>query len=447
MLAIPPRILPSGTVFFIVNALMPTANCQTLSSTSLRRSTSSSSTSSPSSSSSAADKTAANTTTIPALIGSAPQLKRHLVIHTHHDASTWPSHLESTSALYKQLGQRWAKLPQLSKLGFGMSDLGSRKGKGAMDQVGRWDRTTNRFEEPKASAPEEVYSATLYPDFIEVPKISLSSIETFENLFLSLDPVATETAVSATPAPSRRDIYVCTHGTRDCRCGDIGEPLYQKLVERAQRRDLDLDRVRIIGGHKWAGNALVYRQDGECDWLGLLRETDADEVLDYALRKSPITPWWTRWRGRLGIDPDEAKSMYEDATAPGASAETRKKRKETVRDALGDPVQLSFVSWDGVDQYNVTAYEGESVMEAAKRNDLPAILATCGGFCECATCHVHVDVAPEQVGWSEMTDEEDEQLDFAMGRKHDSRLGCQLRVTKALGEWAQSGGRIALPRY
>lgn len=47
----------------------------------------------------------------------------------------------------------------------------------------------------------------------------------------------------------------------------------------------------------------------------------------------------------------------------------------------------------------------------------------------------------------DLTDEEEEQLDFAMGRKDDSRLACQVPVTKALGEWVKSGGVIGLPRY
>jgi ferredoxin len=103
------------------------------------------------------------------------------------------------------------------------------------------------------------------------------------------------------------------------------------------------------------------------------------------------------------------------------------------------------------------------------RNDLDSIVATCGGFCECATCHVHLSAIPYPVSppttaltggrtlikppadlvpvLPEMTDEEEEQLEFAMGRKTTSRLSCQLPVTKELGEWCKKGGFIGLPQY
>lgn len=54
---------------------------------------------------------------------------------------------------------------------------------------------------------------------------------------------------------------------------------------------------------------------------------------------------------------------------------------------------------------------------------------------------------PVEAPLPEMTDEEDEQLEFAMGARDDSRLACQLPVSKELGEWVKEGGRIQLPRY
>ena len=39
----------------------------------------------------------------------------------------------------------------------------------------------------------------------------------------------------------------------------------------------------------------------------------------------------------------------------------------------------------------VDAVDGESLMEAARREDLPGIDAECGGSFACATCHVYLD--------------------------------------------------------
>lgn len=114
------------------------------------------------------------------------------------------------------------------------------------------------------------YSGFLYPDFIPIPALSKSSLEAFEAFYLALPPAAPPSTVSPATTPPRTHIYVCTHGLRDCRCGDIGEPLYQDLVSAARRRkvgeEVEIRRISHIGGHVWAANALVYREGGSSDW-------------------------------------------------------------------------------------------------------------------------------------------------------------------------------------
>ena len=74
----------------------------------------------------------------------------------------------------------------------------------------------------------------------------------------------------------------------------------------------------------------------------------------------------------------------------------------------------------------------DSVMEGAIKNGVEGIVAECGGACMCATCHVYVDPA-----WLDkllpMEDDENAMLEStASERKSNSRLSCQLRVTKTL---------------
>jgi len=93
-------------------------------------------------------------------------------------------------------------------------------------------------------------------------------------------------------------------------------------------------------------------------------------------------------------------------------------------------VKITFIQPDG-SQLVVDAEPGMTVMEAAKKHEVPGIEAECGGACACATCHVHVDEA-----WREKTggpsEMEEDMLDFAFDVREGSRLSCQIKVTDAL---------------
>ncbi|GAA5977944.1 hypothetical protein JCM11641_004340 [Rhodosporidiobolus odoratus] len=404
---------------------------------------------------------------IPAVIGTAPQMQRHLLVHTPQSADSWPSHLDSASSLYRQLGNLWSTNPDLQHIGFNFTDAGAGKAQ-------PWDKNRTKFEKPDEAGEPEVYSATLYPDFLPIEALSTSSLPSLQKTLASLPPVSAPPSPSSSSNPPRTHIFICTHTSRDCRCGDLGEPLYQALVKEAERRKVGgelngklseggvrIARVAHVGGHKWAGNALVYKDGGAGDWYGLLRASDAPQLLDYALSASP-SPWYARWRGRLGMSSEAVQAEY---LAQSGSAEA-KGRKEERRNELGEVVELRFVTYEGEERV-VKGYEGETLMETGLRHDLPSILAICGGHCECATCHVHLPPlrpsppsssiapsssrqptpVPQDAPIPEMTDEEDEQLEFAIGADDASRLACQIPVTRELGEWCAKGGRIKLPRY
>ncbi len=79
----------------------------------------------------------------------------------------------------------------------------------------------------------------------------------------------------------------------------------------------------------------------------------------------------------------------------------------------------------------VSAPDGLSVMEAARQNQVPGIVAECGGVCACATCHVYVDEA-----WLARLDPpgpvEEALLEFLSDGRPNSRLSCQIVLTAAL---------------
>jgi 2Fe-2S ferredoxin len=92
--------------------------------------------------------------------------------------------------------------------------------------------------------------------------------------------------------------------------------------------------------------------------------------------------------------------------------------------------KITFIQPDGSTS-EVEAIPGNSVMETAIDNDIPGIIAECGGACSCATCHVYVS--------SEWLDRlprpeplEDGMLDCVLERHDNSRLSCQIRIDEDL---------------
>jgi 2Fe-2S ferredoxin len=89
---------------------------------------------------------------------------------------------------------------------------------------------------------------------------------------------------------------------------------------------------------------------------------------------------------------------------------------------------------------HVDGKAGDSLMETAFHRNLPGIEGQCGGFCNCATCHVYIDEA-----WVDrLPAAEEEELELLDGtvapRRPTSRLSCQIRLSEAL-----DGLRVAMP--
>ena len=92
--------------------------------------------------------------------------------------------------------------------------------------------------------------------------------------------------------------------------------------------------------------------------------------------------------------------------------------------------KITFIEHTG-QEHVVDSEIGQSVMQAAINNAVPAIVADCGGNCSCATCHVYVDagwvkcVTPPSQGETDM-------LECALHIQETSRLSCQIAVTAEL---------------
>jgi 2Fe-2S ferredoxin len=93
-------------------------------------------------------------------------------------------------------------------------------------------------------------------------------------------------------------------------------------------------------------------------------------------------------------------------------------------------VQITYIEANGT-AHIADVEPGISVMEGAIRNNIPGIVAECGGNCACGTCQVYVDD-----GWREQTGCASEIEDATMEIREDAtpgrRLSCQMKVTMDL---------------
>uniref|UniRef100_A0A060TCG4 ARAD1B16346p n=1 Tax=Blastobotrys adeninivorans TaxID=409370 RepID=A0A060TCG4_BLAAD len=102
---------------------------------------------------------------------------------------------------------------------------------------------------------------------------------------------------NAVKCPNRGYIFLCSHKTRDKRCG-ITAPIMKKVLEN-QLRDHDLYRdpyddrgggvpihyVSHVGGHKFSANVIIFLKSGKVLWLGRVRPEHAKAIVDYSILK------------------------------------------------------------------------------------------------------------------------------------------------------------------
>jgi 2Fe-2S ferredoxin len=86
--------------------------------------------------------------------------------------------------------------------------------------------------------------------------------------------------------------------------------------------------------------------------------------------------------------------------------------------------QITYVLPNG-SEHVLDIPNGRTVMEGSIRNNLPGIVAECGGSCSCATCHVYVDSG----SFDGVTEEEADLLEFLDDKETCSRLSCQLVIS------------------
>ena len=115
-------------------------------------------------------------------------------------------------------------------------------------------------EERSLIGPAETFPAKLlFPDGKEFhyPSFNLAALSS--SSLLSDAAYRPDENVSASPnqgrgAAASMEIFICTHGSRDCRCSDRGGPLVQALRREISKKGVENEvkvrEIAHVGGHK-----------------------------------------------------------------------------------------------------------------------------------------------------------------------------------------------------
>ena len=179
----------------------------------------------------------------------------------------------------------------------------------------------------KSSHRSKLPCVHVYPDNVKITfnSSTLEEVERFQSAWMfgndqDLDFLTIEKLTKNTV-----HIYVCCHEARDQRCGVIGELLISGLREYVtapptdvagslQQLDIQVFGCSHIGGHKFAGNMVVYKPDWKQGiWYGRVLPEDIDNVMRETVINGKVIG--RHWRGGL---PDGSWDPKEHMTAEDA---------------------------------------------------------------------------------------------------------------------------------
>jgi (2Fe-2S) ferredoxin len=110
---------------------------------------------------------------------------------------------------------------------------------------------------------------------------------------------------------SKAIVFVCNHKKRDKRCGVAGPMLidqFNKELEEAKlSSSVKVYGISHIGGHKFAGNIIIYRKDDRNvfvgDWYGRVKTCHVSTIIEECIKNGKVIQ--ELWRGQMNADPND----------------------------------------------------------------------------------------------------------------------------------------------
>jgi (2Fe-2S) ferredoxin len=174
----------------------------------------------------------------------------------------------------------------------------------------------------KSSHASQLPCVHVYPDNVkitfksEIP--SFEQVQEFQSQWmLSSEPRSLDFITIEKLPEDTIHIYICCHAARDQRCGVIGPMLLSDIrkyiisnprdVGNLGPRDVQVFGCSHVGGHKFAGNMVIYRSGWRYGvWYGRVSPQDVPEIMQETVIGERILG--RHWRGGLPSgdwDPDE----------------------------------------------------------------------------------------------------------------------------------------------
>lgn len=152
----------------------------------------------------------------------------------------------------------------------------------------------------------------IFPEMVKYRGLKESDVDSFvDDVLVNGKPWASGAPESLAGAY----VFICAHASRDKRCGVCGPILIEKFKEEILARGLNeqvfVSACSHVGGHKYAGNVIIYGTNAEGkvtgDWYGYVTPADVPDLIDVHIGKGEIIE--KLWRGQMGVkEEDKAKS-------------------------------------------------------------------------------------------------------------------------------------------
>ncbi|KAL5572790.1 hypothetical protein UlMin_022387 [Ulmus minor] len=225
----------------------------------------------------------------------------------------------------------------------------------------------------------------IFPDMIKYRGLKDSEVDSFvEDVLVNGKPWAS----GVQEVFAGTFVFVCSHASRDKRCGVCGPVLIDKFKDECELRALTVFVLACshIGGHKYAGNLIIYSPGPDekvmGHWYGYVTPEDIPEFLDQHIAKGEIIE--RLWRGQMGVSAKESEKADGQKLPNGVDTKKSKNEQESESQVTKENFAGCCQGANGVSccrdasvEQNGTT-EGNKVKEISKKGPLGKLCSWIG---------------------------------------------------------------------